>query len=338
MDKPMYKFASFKEAYEKSREYNSAGKMADFPPYVTFELTTGCNFKCIMCRTGYLERRHAELKYGIFKRAVDEIGSYGSLIRFIGYCEPLLFSRIREAIRYVKDKGLLLHITTNGSLLNSVMIKSIVESKTDCVIFSFQGLSEKEYCFMRNVSAEVYHKIIQNIKSLYKNRKDGKPYIKLTTTITERDDIKNKDKFIEDHLKYADEVQITGFTHFIPLEREGGKTDIWDSLSIKRPREIGKVSCFIPNYEVIIRPNADVYPCCGAYGNDFVIGNITKNSLSVIWHSKRAAEIREAVADGRLEKFQGCGICPIRYEYKDISNTVLNTMGRMTENFLNINS
>lgn len=105
----MYKFKDFNEAYEESRSYNQKGKVANFPPYVTFELINRCNFRCIMCPATYLNKSREELDFNLFKKVIDEISNYGNLIRFIGYCEPLLYSRIEDAIKYASSYCLLLH-------------------------------------------------------------------------------------------------------------------------------------------------------------------------------------------------------------------------------------
>ncbi len=330
----MYKFEDVKEAYNESRKYSGEKGVAPFPPYVTFELTNICNYRCIMCQVAYAKRTKKELDFDLFKRAVDEISEYGSMVRFIGYEEPFLYSKISDAIRYVKEKGLLLHITTNGSLLNHSLIESVVEAKVDSVIFSFQGLTMEEYCFMRNTTSDTYRKVVNNIEMLYKSRKGGKPYIKITTTITERDNPPDKNTFINTHLKYTDEIQITGFTHFIHVDRLFERRDIWEKLKISEPSRVtGNVRCSVPRYEMIIKGDGGVYPCCGSFYEDLRIGNIEENTLYDIWHSGRAKEVREALGSGNLDVFRDCSVCPIRYEYEEIGNTVKNAREDKTEKF-----
>lgn len=329
----MYKFDNFRDAYKESRKYNKKGKTAYFPPYCTFELTNTCNLRCIICPTTYLKRNKNELDFELFKKVVDEISYYKSLIRFIGYDEPLLYSRIKDVIQYVKAKNLLLHLTTNGSLLNKEIIETIVDTRVDSIIFSFQGFTKEEYCTMRNVKPDTYQKVINNIRLLYNSRQDNKLSIKITTTITDRDNPEDKDKFIKAHLNYADEVQISGFTHLIPIGQLFGKNDVWEKLKINKPKKIAKLNCFIPNYEMIIRADGNVYPCCSAFNEDLLIGNIKEDTLFDIWHSKRAKEIRETVGRGDLERYQDCTVCPIRYEHENIGNTVTNIMEDRCERY-----
>lgn len=322
----LYRFKDPDEAYRESRNYNRRDKFADFPPYVTFELVSGCNFKCTMCPASYLKKGKKEFDLRLFKGSIDEIARYGSLIRFIGYCEPLLHSKIKDAISYVKEKKLLLQITTNGSLLDEKMVKAIAGAGVDIVIFSFQGLTKGEYCLMRNVPPGVYSKVVDSIKLLYKGRISGKPYIKITTTITSRDKPADRSKFIDMHSSYSDEVQVTGGTHFVFLEKFSGAKELGSKLKLDRPELVEKIECFIPNYEMKIIENGDVYVCCGALSDDLRIGNIEKHSLFDLWHSARAKDIREALSGGDLTKFKDCSVCPIRYSYDNMGNIVSDTI------------
>jgi len=332
----MYHFKEPKEAYEITRQFIRDGKSAgviEFPPYITFELVNACNFRCIMCPASYMKRQKQEMDFSLFKKVIDEILRYGSLIRFIGYEEPLLYSRIKDAIKYVKRKGLLLHITTNGSLLNDETIKVFVDNKVDSIIFSFQGLTKEEYCFMRNVRPEMYDKVIANIGVLYRARKGRKPYIKITTTTTDRDKIYDKNKFIKEHLNYTDEVQVTGFTHFIHIDQGSDKKNIWQELGISRPQKKENVKCFIPNYEMLIKGDGNIYACCGDYTDSLLIGRAAEKNLFDIWHSKKAEILRKTINSGDLDKFKNCAVCPIRYKYKNIDSTVVNSRTGRVEKF-----
>ncbi len=318
----LYNFSHFSDAYIESRKYLKENIIAKFPPYITFQLVNRCNFRCIMCPVSYIKSNTNELDFNLFKKAVDEIAKYGSLIRFIGYEEPLLYSNIKEAISYVKSKGLKLHITTNGSLLSDELINFIIDKKVDSIVFSFQGLSQNEYMTIRNVNATKYKKVLNNIQNLYKKRVDTVPFMKITTTITKRDNLNSKDEFIKSHSKYSDEVQITGFTHFIHIDEFFKKPKIWSELNIEKPTQKESVKCFLPNYEMLIKHSGDIIQCCGAFSDEMRIANIKDSSLYDIWHSKKADKIRKIINSGNLTCFSDCKVCPIRYSYDEIENSV----------------
>ena len=75
------------------------------------------------------KRINPHIDFELFKKAIDQIAEYGSAVRFIGFSEPFMHPRIMDAIRYVKEKGLLLHITNNGTVLKKNQIQEIIEKK-----------------------------------------------------------------------------------------------------------------------------------------------------------------------------------------------------------------
>jgi len=220
----------------------------------------------------------------------------------------------------------LLHITTNGSLVDERMVDLLIDSEVDSIIFSFQGLSESEYIVMRNSNHTSYENIKSNIARLYKKRSNAKPFIKVTTTMTERDISSNYEQFAKEFLAYVDEVQITGYTHFTHIEKLIGYSCIYEELKIGRPCLLSDVSCNVPNFEMIIRANGNVLPCCGAITEDLLIGNITKSSLIQIWNSEQLNRIREALANKHLTLYRDCCVCPVRYSYPDRGNSLSNVM------------
>jgi len=310
-----YNFKTVQDAYSETRKYCVDDAKAQFPPYVTFELVNKCNFKCVMCPVTYTEGSRKELDFELFKKAIDEISQYGSAIRFIGYDEPLLYPQIKEAIKYVKEKKLLLHITTNASLLNNNnLYKTFVEEGVDSVIISMQGLSKEEYCSMRQLSDKTYSEVISNIKKLYDYRVTNKPYIKITSTITQRDSHSDAKEFAKIHLDYVDEVQITGWTHFVAIKEQYGQENIMNEMQVKAPTFKAHTPCYVPNYEMIIKSDGNIMPCCNTTTSSLLIGKTGENSLMEAWDSKKALSIRKDTNSSDLSKHEDCNHCQIRYE------------------------
>lgn len=319
----MYNFRSVSEAYQEARKYNLPGMAAVFPPYITFELVSGCNFRCRMCALTYSRQKAEHIPLDKFMQITDQTADFGSLVRFIGYSEPLMYSHFREAVRYVKSKGLLLHITTNASLLDKSTADFIAEAGVDSLIFSFQGGSAGEYMSMRSLGLQMYEKVLENIAYMRSVRKNTS--MKITTTVTSRDTEEDINKFVTELLEYADEVQVSGFTHFVHVSDHFGQSGIWDELGIKRPSEKTGVCCTLPQFEMLIKPDGSASACCGAYTDGLVYGNAFSTKLIDIWNSEKAAQIRRLTAEGKLDVFENCRVCPVKYRYDNIDNPVYNT-------------
>ena len=100
-------------------------------------------------------------------------------------------------------------------------------------------------------------------------------------------------------------------------------------IKVHEPKRLEKAKCFLPNYEMKIIGNGNVYLCCGAITEDLLIGNAGKETLSDIWHSKKAVDLRKLLTSGDLDRFKECVTCTLRYEYGESGNTVTDTVKGM---------
>lgn len=99
-----------------------------FPRIVEFELTNHCNFQCLMCKTGVgtstRERGYMtdEVFFSVIKeirQTMTNVSGRGLIaLKFVGQGEPLLHPKAIEYMKAAKENGILVHLTTNGSLLS----------------------------------------------------------------------------------------------------------------------------------------------------------------------------------------------------------------------------
>jgi radical SAM protein with 4Fe4S-binding SPASM domain len=267
-----------------------------------------------------MNRKQRHLDFELFKKSIDEIAIYGSAIRFIGFSEPFLYPHIIEAIEYVKSKNLLLHITNNGTVINEKHIQAVIDNSVDSMIFSMQGVTQEEYSIIRDT--DKYYKLIENIKKLYTSRKSDKPFIKLSTSITNRDREKDIEEFKNIHKAYADVVQVTGYTSFSRVERDFDRLDIVQNLKIDKPTLSNVTKCTNPNFEMLINANGIISPCCDDSDELMSIGDISKNTLYDIWHNEEAKYYREMTMAGKFDDIDNCKNCHIRYIYNTLEDTI----------------
>lgn len=76
--------------------------------------------------------------------------------------------------------------------------------------------------------------------------------------------------------------------------------------------------CYAPWFLVNVMPDGDVNFCADI--GDYVIGNITENSLKEIWFNEKAARFRENI---REERFSICKRCPVNFFYPYNRNSAL---------------
>ena len=87
----------------------------EYPRHIFIELTSSCNLSCPHCPRPRISR---ELPYRLFEKIVDEASLHGHRsfsLHLFG--EPLLYPRIIDCIRTLKERGHTVILTTNGVLL-----------------------------------------------------------------------------------------------------------------------------------------------------------------------------------------------------------------------------
>ncbi len=123
------------------------------PLFVIWYLTNKCNAKCKYCDIPLREKK--ELPTNRVLKLIDEMAKRGVLrIGFVGG-EPLLRKDIDTIISHAKNKGLMVHLYSNGFLAKE-HLKTI--KKLDGVFFSLDG-PEKIHDSMRGKGS---HKKVMN--------------------------------------------------------------------------------------------------------------------------------------------------------------------------------
>lgn len=110
----------------------------------TYEITETCNYQCVHCYLG--DKRRDILNLREKKRLIDIIESAGCLwLRFTGG-EPLMDRHFAQIYRYAHEKGLLVTVLTNLSLLNA---PNIIQIFSDCpphrIAASLYGATQASY-------------------------------------------------------------------------------------------------------------------------------------------------------------------------------------------------
>ena len=151
------------------------GNLPNFSYLVDVELTNHCNLKCIFCGRQAMTRDKGFMSEEILKKVVVECSKFNTPIRFIRWGEPFLHPKIIDFCKYIKSKGLIVHITNNGLSIKESDMKSLVELEADSIIFSFQGTTKEQYELMRKNHR--YDELKTNVLKLVDIRGDKKNHL-----------------------------------------------------------------------------------------------------------------------------------------------------------------
>ena len=119
-----------------------------YPMAGQWELTCRCNLRCVMCYTDCFntpERLRHELTLTEITRIMDELHAEGCLELCLTGGEPLARRDFREIYDYAKDRGFLLTIFTNGTLVTPAIADHWRASPPTMVEISMHGLGPESF-------------------------------------------------------------------------------------------------------------------------------------------------------------------------------------------------
>lgn len=125
-----------KEHFEDIREPFTAG----------IELLPQCNFKCIHCYAESDRKSETEsLSTDEIEKIIDTLAEHNCLEIYFTGGECLLHKDFFEIYIYAKEKGMLVSVLTNGSLITEKHIKLWIEYPPELISITMYGSSAKTY-------------------------------------------------------------------------------------------------------------------------------------------------------------------------------------------------
>lgn len=116
----------------------------------TFELSPVCNFACRMC---YVRKTPAQIRaegkklipWQDWLELAKECREAGMLYLLLTGGEPFLYPGFRQLYRALHDMGFLLHINTNGTLIDEETVQWLKEAAPSRVNITLYGASPETY-------------------------------------------------------------------------------------------------------------------------------------------------------------------------------------------------
>ena len=122
------------------------------PRLIFWELTKGCNLRCIHCRASATELSSpSDLSTAAAKAIIDQIAEVSSPILVLSGGEPLFRSDIYELACYGTDKGLRVALATNGTLVTKQVARKIFDTGVKRVAISLDGADAQTHDTFRGI-------------------------------------------------------------------------------------------------------------------------------------------------------------------------------------------
>jgi len=127
-----------------SKRVHEAVRRDRIPVGGSIDLTSRCNLKCVHCYVRDSRPEH-ELTTDEIKRILDELVEAGCLWLLLTGGEPMVRRDFPEILRYAKQKGFIVNLFTNATLVDDEMADYLKEWSPFSVEVSIYGATRETY-------------------------------------------------------------------------------------------------------------------------------------------------------------------------------------------------
>lgn len=327
-------------------------KAMNGPIYVDIDLTEHCNLNCLGCPYHNVDNKFLrdpkripqDMPLDVFKRICNELKDMKTrMLIFQGSGEPFLYPHLAESVRIAKNLGFHITLLTNGTLINTDILRSLSDAHLDILKISLWATSEDQFANnYPGMNPEIFKRIKEGLKQLGEFKTEQSrvwPAIQFHYIINNTN-FQSVNTMID--LAILGKSNIVTFAPMANLRRElnvhllspeqhmslqksllQAKVKLADYsiehnideilLRFKLGEAIWKeLPCYIMWYHARIRADGSLQPC-GRCTTDVDFGNTYTSSFKDIWNSSPAREFRSKTRSlkglASLQRSCNCQYC-----------------------------
>jgi radical SAM protein len=136
------------------------------PRLVFWEVTKGCNLRCLHCRATATELSSPlDLPTAEALELIEQVSQYAAPILVLSGGEPLFRADIFELARFATDRGLRVALATNGTLVTKGVARQIVDAGVRRVSISLDGADAATHDAFRGLPG-AFDAALQGLRNL----------------------------------------------------------------------------------------------------------------------------------------------------------------------------
>jgi len=273
------------------------------PIRIWIELTSFCNFRCVMCPNKDLKKEDkGYMDIALYKKILTELQGKVFEITLVHRGEALLHPRIIEAIELAESMGFYTRIHTNGSLLTEDLSRKIISAGLDRLSFSFDGCDKDTYEKIRRGGN--FEKTVNNIVRFLEIKKemDSKKPETAVEVIYFEDE--SQEKFLQNIDTFKGRFHDLPLDHIVTKELHNWAGELKKD-KLDKPVSI----CPFPWNALIITWNGNVIPCTQDFFGYYVAGNVRDSTIESIWNSDNMVYLRKKLSSLDAMEFETCSKC-----------------------------
>jgi MoaA/NifB/PqqE/SkfB family radical SAM enzyme len=289
------------------------------PFWLCIDPSSLCNITCKYCVQHDIKKDKnlpfvkSMMPISLAKKIIDDLKEFEKPIKVInwyGWGEPLLNKDLPEMIAYSEKQGVTLsnQTITNGILLTNEMSDRLIASGISRINISVQSVTEDGYYEIcgKKINLEDY---VNNLRYLYEHKSENLTvYIKIGDMALKNAD--EEKKFFEMFGDICDEIFVEKIINVredslanenIPVNKE--------NKSVLGLEAIDRKVCTYLFYRMFICPDGVCALCNADWYRDYIVGDVTKQSVKEIWNGKALKDLQIEHLQGRRFENTMCAKC-----------------------------
>ena len=308
--------------------------LAHLPHTVVIELASGCNLRCVMCPHSFNHRwKDGVMDMKLFEKIVAEIGRYAFRVILQNRGEPLLNRHLPDMVKKCKDAGLDVSLNTNATLLKPDLAERLIFCGLDLIVFSFNGETREIHDAVSQTDS--FDRMFANVIGFLEKKKQmqSKKPIARVQVLKFRGEEGEKGRYElgEAFKRRFDGLPLDVMSTMWAVNRAG---DAKRAANIEiRPPRFNYLPCRWLWSEAVIFWDGKVLPCCNDFNEEYIIGDVSRESLAAIWNGERLVALRKALVEGRNAEVALCRDCDILYSVEEENTPIKRAAAKLLRAF-----
>ena len=286
---------------------------AEFPSQIIADITEVCNLACIHCpHPEFKESAHYGARYldlALHRKMVDEVRRHGKghtqYIRHTSEGEPLINPLCYDMLEYaVENSGVLVTLTTNGTILNEKRVRKLLASGLHMIDVSIDAYTQETYAKIRvNGDLRVTR---ANVQRLIQLARETGGRTRVVVSYVEQPQNAGETKDFEAFWK----GQGADFVVVRRLHSNAGAiipiANMLRSGSARRNR----YPCLYPWERISLNPRGKLGFCPQDWVQGSELADYRTTTIKEVWQGEFYRRLRQAHLDNDFKDHGFCGQCP----------------------------
>ena len=267
----------------------------EYPDRFSVEISSKCNYACIMCPRSALRRPQQFMDDRMFYRIVDDLAAHPSvkLVDLYRLGESTYHPKFWDFLDYLDrlPRSLPLILATNGSLIDENQLGRLLNSSLSLLVVSINALDRNTYRTVTGGKGELAT-VLALVKKAKRLRRGRKPFFGLQF-VEQEITADLVEPFLNSYIEYADYIGASQLEDFAGQVFQNTRFMMEHNLDAEKlPERIPCPRALWAQFRIY--SNGDVVPCiCDINAEHLKMGNVNDASIAEIFCSPRWREFRE---------------------------------------------